>query len=139
MDYGKKISRRLFVTCGNAPKVFDLTEKAFDQVAFLVDVQVMGNRDHASAFGRDNRSDPPRLEFSAQAIGVIGLVCNHIFSIKIGDQSFGLADVCLLPRCQDNPERIPQSVNRDMDFGGQSSPRPANCLTFGPPFPPAEC
>jgi hypothetical protein len=50
-----------------------------------------------------------------------------------------LADVGLLPGCQDNPERIAQSINRDMDFGAQSSPRPANCLAFGPPFPPAEC
>lgn len=50
MSHGEKVYGGFLVTSGNSPEVFDLAEETFDQMAFFVEVSVVGNRGHAIGF-----------------------------------------------------------------------------------------
>ena len=48
----EKISRELVVTCGDATKVLEFIEEAFDEIALAVEGKVTGRRRLPSGFGR---------------------------------------------------------------------------------------
>ena len=51
----------------------------------------------------------------------------------------GLGDVVLLPRRQDDPQRIAQAIDGDVDLARQAAARTSDGLILGPPFAPAAC
>ena len=65
-------------------------------------------------------------------VGVIPLVGEQGLGLHLGGELFGLIDVMNLPACQAERQRIAQSIDDHMDFGGQAAARAAYGLIDAP-------
>ena len=72
-------------------------------------------------------------------IRIIGRVGDEMRARHVGDQPFGLGDVANLTAGEDEPQRIAQGIDGDMDLGAQPAPRASDGLILSPPFAPAAC
>jgi hypothetical protein len=62
------------MTSGNATKLLDATEEAFDQVAIPVQVLIKRSLDYAMTSRWDHGFDPDSSEVFEDGVGVVGLV-----------------------------------------------------------------
>lgn len=67
-------SSKLFVSGGNAPKMFDPCEEALDQIAVLVQMRIVESEVLAIGTRRDDRLGAAGLDTLDQCIGVVALV-----------------------------------------------------------------
>jgi hypothetical protein len=100
-DRGKQnkssiIGEEFVVSRGDAPELFQLVEKAFDEVALFVEGLVVGERRAAIEFGRDDRLSLACKDSFAQVIGVITLVGDDRFGRKTLDQGVRLGNIVAL-------------------------------------------
>jgi len=73
----------------------------------------------------------------AQAVGVVSLVAEEIFSTFELSQQFGrCGDVMDIAGSEQKAKRTADYIGEGVDFGGVPAAREADLLFFGPPFPP---
>jgi transposase len=113
--------------------MLDLVDEAFDQVALLVEVLVVRNGLLSRGFGRNDRVGT-KGEISPDPIGVVGAIGKHMLGGDAVDQGLGLRAVVDLTWREDQPERIAESVDGDMDFRAQPAARATDRLRFNPPL-----
>ena len=128
LDGGKKISSKFIVACGNGSIVLDFVEKSLDEVAFAIEREITITLHLAVGLWRDHWSDCPLIERADQRIGVVSLVGEQRTRIGIFEQRLRTSQIMVLPWRQHQVDRIAQSVDQRMDFGGQSSARSADGL-----------
>jgi hypothetical protein len=118
--------------------VFDFVDEAFDEMAFLVAMFVVGNRllSRCQCWDHGNGAESKK---GSEFVGVVGLVGDDVAGDKAVDQSFGLSAVVNLAGGGDQPQRVSERVDGDMDLGGQAAARAPDRLILSPPFPPAAC
>ena len=128
-----------FVARGDASEVFETGEEAFDQIAGLIKMAIERPRGKTIGTGRNNCLGTSGLDLRHEVISVVALVGNHGLSRQILDQLGGVVDVGNLSGRQNDPQRIAQGVDCNMQFGGQTAPRAPDFLTPGFFLAPAEC
>jgi hypothetical protein len=118
--------------------VFDLQEEPLDEVALTVERIVAGHL-WGCFSGRDHGNGVLFGDGLTERLGIIAFVTEDMMGWQIGDQGFGLGDVTDLPRREDEPQGVAQSIDDCVDLGGQPAPRAADRASFRPPFLPAAC
>jgi hypothetical protein len=140
LNGGEEVACELVVACGDGSEVLELVEEPFDEVAFSVEGEVALARGDAIDLWRDDRGDAPRLQGQDQSVGVIGLVGQEGSRTDPGQQRLGLAKIGGLAGGQRDADRIAQSVDDDVDLGGQSASGTADGLVLAVFFrAPALC
>ena len=126
----------------DAPELFEPVEEALDDVAFLVEVGVVGALDGSVTFRRDDDFASGLGDPVAQMIGVVALISDRDLGFEAVDQLVREGNVVALPGRADQTHRIAKGVAGDVDLGAQASARPAKALGMRPPFcrlAPAAC
>lgn len=100
--------------------MFDFLEEPLDQVALAVQCIITGNLGRGFP-RRDNRDGVLVCDRLPEGFRIIAFVGKDVRRGKIGDQSFGLANITGLPWCQNEAERITQGIDDGMDLGGQAA------------------
>jgi len=132
MQSCEKIACGLLVAGGDAAKLLDYIEKAFDEVSLAVKREVAVPFDLAVGFWRDHRLDGARCEAGDEAVCIISLVGEKGIGLGLGSQSFGLGDVVDLAAGETECQGISQGVDDGMDFGRQAAARAAYGLVLTP-------
>ena len=103
--------------------MFYATEVAFNEVAVLVLMGVIGCRRVAVGARRNNRFRATPGDVLAQFVTIEGFVGEHRVAIDILQQRGRLRDVMCLPLGQDKSGKVAQALDQRMDLGGQSATR----------------
>lgn len=82
----------------DAAEVFDFVDKAFDEMAFLVEVGIVGGSLSAGAVRRDHSDHAAGVEVRSQGIGVEGRVGDQDLDGQPADERFGLRHLVHLTR-----------------------------------------
>ena len=128
MNERQEGSGELVVSRGDASEVLDAVEKAFDQIAALVEMLVEIPRIEPVGARRYNRFAALSLNQFDEGIRVVSLVGHDVQSRLIRDQRSGMLDVGHLASRENDAQRIAQGVDGHVQFGGQSAPRTADLL-----------
>jgi hypothetical protein len=119
--------------------VFDFVEKAFNQVAFLVQKPVTWPGCIAVGTRRDHHFNTPIGEISYQRIGIIAFVANDRFSRDVTQQYLRLADVGFLATGQNKVQRVSQSVGQCVNLSGIAAARTSESLVFSATLSSSRC
>ena len=90
----------MVVACGDAPEVFDFEEEALDEVTLAIEGVVASDLRRCFP-GWDDRDGIAALDGFAKRFGIVALITQDIVCGQVGDEGFGLGDVALLSRRQD--------------------------------------
>jgi hypothetical protein len=122
--------------------LLELTEEALDDVALLIEVDVVGALDLAVPLGRDDDLGSGFGDLVAQMIGIVALIADRGARLEAIDKLMCEGDVVALSRRTDQAERIAERVTGGMDLRAKPASRPAQALGIRPPFSlraPAAC
>lgn len=128
MDCGEKSVRQLVVACRDCPESFELAEKSLDEISLPIEREVCFALDEPVRLGWDNRHDPSAFEILDQFICIIGLVGQERAGLKLFQQWPCLAEIGLLTGRERRGNGIAQSVDDQVNFGGQASSGSADGL-----------
>ena len=137
-----EVDEQLVVSGGDTAELFELVEEALDDVALLVEVDVVGTLDLAVSFRRDDGLRAGLGDPLDEMVGVIALVGDGDACGDAVDKIMRKGDVIALPGSTDRTNRIAEGIASGVDFGAQPAPRPAQALGIRPPFAlraPAAC
>ncbi len=129
----------LVIARGDAPELLDATEETLDQIAALVEMPIECARIEPIGTRRDNWLAALSGDCFDEVIRVVALVGHDKLGRLILDQSFGLFDIRNLTCRENDPQRIAQSIDRDMQLGRQSAARATDFLSACFFWAPAEC
>lgn len=112
-------------------------------MAFHVDVPINVTKMFGSFSAWDHNNGPAFLQPVYKVVAIISLVRNNILPRKSNGSSscqqlLRIANVITVPWCQQNPQRVFQSIHYCMDFRAQSSPA-ASQRFVAPFFAPLPC
>ena len=140
MDRREECTGKFVIAGCDGPEAFEFTEKAFDKVPFTIEGEVGLAFYEAVGLGRNDGGDSALDQDSNQGIGIVSLVCKEGFGIDLLKQRFGLTEIRGLSRRERYGNGIAESIDDDVDLGGQPASGSANGLA-APPFfrAPALC
>ena len=139
MEESQEVPGRLLIPGGDAAILLDQVDEPLHLVPFLIEMLIIGPRLLPVLLGRDQRLGPAPLDPSHQVIAVIPLVGDGRPRIEALEQGRALTDIRRLAGRQDEPHRVAQGVDDDVDLGAESAARSPQRLVAGPPFFPAAC
>jgi len=119
--------------------MLDLVDEALDAVAQAVGVRVVGDLGRAPPQRWDHGVDLGLGEMCSEAIVVVALVGDQADEREPVDQGEGLGRLVHLSCRQDQPKRMAEGIDGDVDLGAQAAARAADGLTLRPPCAPAAC
>jgi hypothetical protein len=108
--------------------VLELIEEALDDIAFAIEREVARPLDLTIRLGRDYRGDCPLCEDVDERVGVVGLVSYQGIWIGVLEQWFCASKIMRLARREHQLDRIAESIDERVNFGGQSAARSADRL-----------
>jgi hypothetical protein len=120
--------RAYYIVCGYGPKVLELVEEAFDEVALTIERKVAAARRLAVGFWRNHRGDAAAGKAIDERVGVECLVAQQRLRIDSLQQRRRASQIVGLPRCEPHIDGIAEGIDQDMDFGRQSAARAADRL-----------
>jgi hypothetical protein len=129
----------LVVTGGDASEMLDTVDEALDQVAFLVEVLVVGDRLSPARIWRDHGGGAELDDGRPDAIGIVSLVSDDVLAGLAIEQGLGLGRIMGLAGGQDDPDQLADGVDEEMQLAAQAAARAANRLSVRAPFAPAAC
>ena len=106
-------------------------------MTLFVDVSINGALCCSRCSGRDYWRHSFGFDCFDNCIGVVALVTDEVFALRFFDEDGSFGDVVNVSGGEVDVERITETVNESVDFGGKASARASNTLNLGPPFPPA--
>ena len=117
---GEKVSGGLVITGRQRPKLFELTEEIFDQMACFVKLTVV----RASLFtvgpGRNHRRFSGLLQgLEHPLVGVVTLIDNDDRRCNRRQQFIGSVQVAGLSGRQQKASRVTERIDGSMDLGAQ--------------------
>src|SRR3546814_201646 len=102
-------------------EVFDLVEEAFDEITFFVEMGVEAAPLRGCSAPRDDWLCAAGGDGAHGALPVISLVRENMSGLQSVEQAFDLGDVVALSACQEEADRVTQSVGSSMDLGAQAA------------------
>ena len=131
--------RELFIARGDPAKVFDKAKMAFNEIAILVLMRIIGSRRIAVGARRDDRLGPAHCIVLAQLVSVKGFVGEHRLRIGVFQQSCRLGDVMYLTLGQHEFGKASQPLDQCVDLGCQPSSGASDRLRLLFLAAPEEC
>lgn len=141
MDGCEEVSGCFVVTGGDGAELLEFCEEVLDQVSCFVEVVVVGPCDFPVCFRRNYDG----LVFASQhgddpLIGVERLVGDEQIGLHAWQKLIGAHQIMGLAAAQGERRRVAQSINKSVNFGGQSAAGSPNGLVFAVFFfAPALC
>jgi hypothetical protein len=126
----------LLVSGSDTTVPLELTEEGLDKVALLVEMQVDLAPLRAVRLRGDDRDHLLLFDPRDDVVGVVRFVSDEVLALRFLDENSGFGDVVDVAGRDVDVERITETVNESVDFGGKASARASNTLSVGPPFPP---
>ena len=139
MNKGQERRSEFVVSRGNASELLETAEKTFDEIAIPIEMPIERAKGATIGAWRDDRLSALRFDGCHKGIGVVALVGDDKASGLILDQRCSLVDVGDLSGRQNDTQRIAERIDSNVQFGGQPPSRPADFLTAGFFWAPAEC
>ena len=96
--------------------MFDFLEESLDEVTFAVEDKIARNLWGCFSW-RNDRYGALAFDGVAEILGIVALIAQHIVGGKIRNEVLGLGNIAYLTGCENEPKRIPQSIDDRMDFG----------------------
>ena len=129
----------LVISGGDGAVDLQVSDHAFDAVAFAIDALVPADFGFACGFGRDAGTDACVMQAGTDSIGIIALIGEEIVGPFVGecDHIFERRAVCGFARREMEDEREAFGITETMNFTGEPAPRTAKSLFASPPFAPA--
>jgi hypothetical protein len=116
-DEAHEIDEQLVVSGGDAAELFELVEEALDDVAFFVEVNVVGTLDLAVSFWRDDDLGAGLGDPVDEMVGIIAFVGDGRARGDAVDKIMREGDVIALARGADQSDRIAKRIAGGVDFG----------------------
>src|SRR4051794_36617990 len=88
---------------------------------------------------RDDGACADRLDGFEDRQSVVGFVGDDMGRREAVEQRQRLGAVVGLPRREEEPDRAPAAIDREVDLGAQSTSGTPQSRILGPPFPVAAC
>ena len=129
----------LVVSRGDASELLDSVEETLDEIPVFVEMPVERTGIDSVGARRNDGLSPLGIDEFDKGIRVVTLVCHNERCCLIFDQSSSLRDIGNLPRGQDHPQWIAQSIDGHMQFGGQPPSGTTDFLFSRFFWAPAEC
>jgi hypothetical protein len=139
MNKCQEVPGRLLVSRRHPPRLLDQVDEPLDLLALFVQVLILITRHLPMLLGRDYCLGTLPLRRLHDGVAVVGLVGDERIRLMPRDQGLSLRDVRLLTGRQDEFDRVPQRIDRDVDLGAESAAGTAEGLVVLPPFFPAAC
>jgi hypothetical protein len=137
MNSGQEIPSELVVSGGDAAKVLEPAEAAFDDISAFVGAFVEAMDDDAVGLVGDYGLGAATNDFAAKVVAVISFVSEKRAHGRRERQNIGRGrDICILTWGQMQDDRPAERITQRMDFCRAASARAADCLIVLPPFPP---
>jgi hypothetical protein len=108
--------------------VLEFVEEALDEVAFTVEREITSTLDFAAGHWRDNRNDAPLRQGRNKPIGIEGLVADQGIGIDGFNQRLSAGQIVGLAWHKHQFDGIAQSIDKGVNFGGQSAAGSADRL-----------
>jgi hypothetical protein len=128
VNSGEEIPGEFVVTCGNSPKVLEFIEEALDEIAFAVESVVASPLGLSVGLGRDDGNDFALGQGVDERIGIERLVADQGIWIGGFNQRFRASQIVGLTWREHQFDGISQSIDKRVDFGGQSAAGSADRL-----------
>lgn len=116
VETGEVIACGFFITGGDATKILDGIEEAFDEIAFAVECKVAVALDLAVCFWRDHRLDGTHLKALDEGVTVISLVAKHCIGLHLSQEGFSLRNIVRLAPGEADRQWVPQRIDNGVDF-----------------------
>ncbi len=137
MNSGQEIPGELVVSGGDAAKVLEPAEAAFDDISAFVGAFVEAMDDDAVGFVGDDRLGAATYDFAAKVVAVIPFVGKKRAHGRRERQNIWRGrDIGILACGQMQDNRPAERIAQRMDFCRAASARAADGLIVLPPFPP---
>ena len=137
MDGCQEISGELVVACGDATKVLEAAEAAFNDVATFVGPLAEGMDNNAIGFVGDDRRCAALDDLGTQPVAVVALVGKKLRHQWRERQDIGRrGNVGILAGCQVKDDRPAERIAQPVYLGRAPTARAADGLILLPPFPP---
>lgn len=135
----KEGSSELVVSGGDGTANLEVANHALDAVALAIDPLVPADAGLAVGFWRGDVTDTVGLQFRADGVGVIALVCQEIGGLHVGERRDVVERRAVrgLAWREVEGEREASGITETMNFTGEPAPRPSKSLFASPPFAPA--
>jgi hypothetical protein len=114
--------------------LLDPIDESLNQVSIFVDVPIIVSLFFAIRSRRDLSLRTGCLNRPDKFIAVIALIRDHMLGLDSIDQSGPLRDIGDLPTGDDQPHRVAQSIDSDVDLGPETTTRSAQRLIVVYPF-----
>jgi hypothetical protein len=128
LNSGEEISGEFVVACGDGTKVLEFVEEALDEIAFAVEREIAIPRGLAIGLWGNHGDDLALVESVDQRVSIVSLVADQGLRIGGVNQRLRASQIVGLPWREHHLDGIAQGVDEQMDFGGQSAARSADCL-----------
>lgn len=112
---------KLLKTRENATIVLDLVDKTLDKMTLLIEMGIIVVGLFAILSGRNHRRSSLHFNRFEKIFGIVALVRNEKVTRAIRQQVRCLCDIMLLPRCEQESQRIPQRIDLDMNLRAEST------------------
>ena len=137
-ECGEIVSGQAVVSCCQTSPVFETAEEALDEVTTSIDGAIERVRNSPRRGGWDDSLDAAEFKPVAQAVRVIGFICDQVFRRRDGSQQrHGHTDVGDVAGRQREGDRSATIIGQTMDFRGATPARAPDRLRPLPPFAPA--
>lgn len=101
----------------------------------LIQMPVIILRVFPAGTRRDNRYNSAILQILPVRVTVIPLIGGNCARTEISRQSLSLRNIVILPRSRNELQRIPRSIDGNVDFGAESAPAASRRLLLLPAAP----
>ncbi len=136
---GEIVAGELVVTSGDATKMFDAIEEAFDDVSSSIQHAAVPTFGLSIRARRDNGLRARRADGVHEGVRVVTFVSNHGTRAQMLDQFVRTRNVRDLSFSDNHSQRPPGFIDGQMQLGRQSSARAAERLRAAFFRAPAEC
>lgn len=132
-------SGKFVVAGGDGAADLEMSDHAFDAVAFAIDPLVPSDDGLSVGFGRDDVAYAVGFQLGPDGVGIVALVREEIGGLHLGerDDVFERRAVRGFAGREVEGERQPSGITETMNFTGEPAPRSAKSLFASPPFAPA--
>lgn len=121
LDEAEEVGGEFVIAGGDSAPLLESGKETFDAPSVLVGDAIIVTGQLAMAARRNDDTAPLSLDFFAEAIGIIGFVCQDLFRLKAVDQFVRGGYVVLLARSQFEANRQAQGIDYGVDFGSKAT------------------
>lgn len=120
-DEAHEVCQQLVIARGDTAEVFEFVEEPFDEIAFLVEIAIIGVRSAPVGSWRDDGDGTGIEDGVVEMLGVVGAVGNDGVAGKPLDQVGRVQDFAAMARACLQADRIAESIGGGMDLGAEAA------------------